>query len=71
MCIGIEIDCKFVSSVGSIMRITTFFILRTKQIYSKLLTISGSTLKIKIMLQGTPIETMFMYAAICKQSLLH
>ena len=68
---GIEIDCKFVSSVSSIMRITTFLILRTKQNYSKLLTVFGTTLKIKIMLQRTPVETMFMYAAICKQSLLH
>ena len=53
------------------MKLTTFFISRTKQIYATTLTISESTFKMKVMPLWTHFELLLMSAVICKQRLLH
>ena len=53
------------------MKLTTFFISRTKQIYAKTLTISENTFKIKTMSPWALLEILLTSAIICKQRFLH
>ena len=53
------------------MKLTTFFISKTKQIYVKILPVPKSTFKIKVMLPWTFFEILLTSAAICKQRFLH
>ena len=48
------------------MNLTTFFILRTKQIHAKLLTASESKFKIKAMSTWTLSEILLTSAVVCK-----
>ena len=53
------------------MKLTTFFISKTKQIYAKILTVSESTFKIKAMLPWILFEILLTSAGIYKQRFLH
>ena len=53
------------------MKLTTSFISKTKQIYTKILTFSKSTFKIKKMLAWILFGILFTSAVICKQKFLH
>ena len=53
------------------MKLTTFYVSKTKQIYAKTFTLSQSTLKIKAMSLGHFFEILLMSAGICKQTFLH
>ena len=53
------------------MKLITFFISRTKQIYAKTLTVSESAFKMKVMSPWTLFELLLTSAVICKQRLLH
>ena len=53
------------------MKVTTFFISRIKQNYTKYLTASESALKINIILGWILYEILLMSAVICKQRLLY
>ena len=53
------------------MKLTTFFITRTRRILTKLLGVSESPIKIKIRSLGTLFVILLTSAVICKQSLLH
>ena len=53
------------------MKLTTFFISRTKQIYAKTLTVSERAFKIKVMSAWTLFELFLTSAVICKIILLH
>ena len=53
------------------MKLATFFISRTKQIYAKTLTVSESIFKIKEMLLWALLEIFLTSAVICKQRFLH
>ena len=53
------------------MKLTIFFISRSKQIYATTLTISESAFKMKVMPLWTHFELLLMSAVICKQRLLH
>ena len=53
------------------MKLTTFFTSKTKQIYAKILTVPGSTCKIKAVLSWVLFKILFMPAVICKQRFLH
>ena len=53
------------------MKLTTFFISRTKQIYAKTLTVSESEFKIKVMSPWPLFQLLLTSAVICKHRLLH
>ena len=53
------------------MKLTTFFITRTRRILTKLFGVSESPIKIKIRSLGTLFVILLTAAVICKQSLLH
>ena len=53
------------------MKLTTSFISKTKQIYTKILTFSKSTFKIKKMLAWILFGILLTSAVICKQKFLH
>ena len=53
------------------MKLTTFFISKTKQIYAKTLTIPESAFEIKTMLPWIIFEILLTSAVICKQRVLH
>ena len=53
------------------MKLTTSFISKTKQIYTKILTFSKSTFKIKEMLDWILFGILLTSAVICKQKFLH
>ena len=53
------------------MKLTAFFISKTKQIYAKILTVPESTFKIKAMLPWILFEMLLTSAVICKQRYLH
>ena len=53
------------------MKLTTFFITRTRRILIKLFGVSESPIKIKIRSLGTLFVILLTSAVICKQSLLH
>ena len=53
------------------MKLTTFFISKTKQIYAKILTVLESTFKVKAMLPQILFEILLTSAIICKQRLSH
>ena len=52
------------------MNLTTYFISKTKQIYTKTFNVSESTFKIKAMLLGSLFEILITSAVICKERLL-
>ena len=53
------------------MKLTTFFISETKQIYAKALTVHESTFKVKAMLPWISFEILLASAVICKRIFLH
>ena len=53
------------------MKLTTSFISRTKQIYTKTFTVSESAFKIKVMSPWKLFELLLTSGDICKQRLLH
>ena len=53
------------------MKLTTSFISRTKQIYSKTFTVSESAFKIKVTPTWILLELLLTSANICKQRFLH
>ena len=53
------------------MKLTTFFISKTKHIYGKTLTVPKTTFKIKAMLPWILFEILSTSAVICKQRFLH
>ena len=53
------------------MKLTTFFVSRTKQIYTKALAVSESLIKIKAMPPWALFETLLTWVVICKQRFLH
>ena len=53
------------------MKLTTLFILRTKQIYAKTLTVSENAFKMKAMSSWTLFELLLTSVIICKGRLLH
>ena len=53
------------------MKLTTIFIVKTKQIYAKILTVPESTFKIKAMLPWIAFEILLTSAVICEPRFLH
>ena len=53
------------------MKLTTFFISKTKQIYAEILTVPESIFQIKAMLPRILFEILITSAVICKERLLH
>ena len=53
------------------MRLTTFFVSKTKQIYAKTLVVPQITFKIRAMLPWIIFEILLTSAVICKQIFLH
>ena len=53
------------------MKLATFFISRTKQIYSKTLTVSESAFKMKATSPRILLELLLTSTVTCKQRLLH
>ena len=53
------------------MKLTTFFISKTKQIYTKTFTVPERAFEIKAMLPWILFKILFTSAFICKQRLLH
>ena len=53
------------------MKLTIFFISRTKQIYAKTLTVSENAFKTKVMSPWAPFEILLTSVVICKQIILH
>ena len=52
------------------MKLATFFVSKTKQIYTKTLAVPGSVFKIKAILACTLFEIVLTSAVICKQRFL-
>ena len=53
------------------MKLTTFFVSKTKQIYEKALAVSESPFKMKVISAWMLLELLLTSAFICKQRLLH